>query len=103
MCKSRFTTSINDTGGKFSTNTASVVDTGGKFEPAANNGNTIRLLTLLLKGVPKKVNNFLIEDFCICHRCQQHRWCTLKVHKNENISANFRKNFGLGGTGFIKS
>jgi hypothetical protein len=36
ICKSRCTTSINDTGGKFATNTASVVVTGGKLATGFN-------------------------------------------------------------------
>jgi hypothetical protein len=32
----KFVTSINNTGGKFSTNTDSVVDTGGKFVTSVN-------------------------------------------------------------------
>jgi hypothetical protein len=68
ILKSRCTTSINDTGSKFSIGTAGVADTGGKFTggvvapaanfplvflipvanlpPVANNRNNIRLLTL---------------------------------------------------------
>jgi hypothetical protein len=61
ICKSKCTTGINDTGGKFASYTASVVDTSGKFAtgdndtggnlpllsttPMANNENNIRLLT----------------------------------------------------------
>jgi hypothetical protein len=33
ICKSRCTTGINDTSGKYATNTARVVDTGGKNLP----------------------------------------------------------------------
>ncbi len=36
ICKSRCTTGINDTGGKFATNTASVVDTCCKFATGVN-------------------------------------------------------------------
>jgi hypothetical protein len=36
ICKSRCTTGINDTGGKFASGTAGVVDTCGKFAAGVN-------------------------------------------------------------------
>jgi hypothetical protein len=36
ICKSRCTTGINNTSGKFATSTASVVDTGGNFATGVN-------------------------------------------------------------------
>ncbi len=36
ICKSRCTTGINDTGGKFASGTAGVVDTCGKFATGVN-------------------------------------------------------------------
>ncbi len=50
-------TSINETGGKFTINTASVVDTGGKF---------IYMLTRLLKGV-QNLKIFRLKIFFDLH------------------------------------
>jgi hypothetical protein len=92
ICKSRCTTGVNDTGGKFA---AGVNDAGGKLPlvsktPVANNGKNIRLQTPESELEGKKLYTcflyypkvtkqncftiFLIEDFSICYRCCWHRW-----------------------------
>jgi hypothetical protein len=47
------------------------------------------MLARLLKRVFKKINNFLTEDFLICHRCQRHRWCTLSCEYLGEFSKKF--------------
>ncbi len=37
----------------------------------------------------KNIKIFLIEDFFICHRCQQHRWSTLSCEYHREFSKKF--------------
>ncbi len=51
--------------------------------------NCIYMLTLLPKMVQtKQLKLFLLKIFSICHRCQQHRWCTLSCeYLDKNLVA----------------
>ncbi len=50
----------------------------------------IYMLTLLSKGVPKKLLKFFWwKIFFICHRCQRHRWSTLNCEYLREFSKKF--------------
>jgi hypothetical protein len=66
ICKSRCTTGINDTGGKFAKNTARVVDTSGKFTTIVNDTGS-----KFSPGVNDTGGK--MTPVASCHRYQRHR------------------------------
>ncbi len=87
--RSRLTTGINDTGGKFATG---VNDTGSKIAAGINDtgGKFIYMLSLLSKGVPTKLLKFFwLKIFFICHQCQRHRWSILSCEYLSEFSKKF--------------
>ncbi len=84
--KWRCTTGINDTGGRqiLPLVLLALLKPGGKFATGVNEGNSTT------QSCSKKImKTFLIEDFFICHWCQQHRWCTLSCKYPREFSKKF--------------
>jgi hypothetical protein len=85
----------------FAASFANVVDTSGKFATGVNISEIIETISDLkakiyiyvnstIQRCPNKIIKiFLITDFFICHRYQQHRWCTLSCEYLREISKKF--------------
>jgi hypothetical protein len=60
----KYTTGINDTGGKFATSTTSVVDTGGKFAAGVNDigGNLSPVSTTATANFANNGNTYQTAD-----------------------------------------
>jgi hypothetical protein len=120
--KSRCTTGINDTGGKFATgiNDTSTKDNGSKFATGVNNtggkqweqlSDCWQLKMNLKKKIylydnsttqrcPKEIKRkfFWFKIFSICHPCQWHRWCILSCEYLNKFTNKFETAL-IGGLG----